>query len=185
MDFRNGTDNYFSSDLLCIIASDFCFLFILFIIMFKTILSKKKERVSFSAVSAPPQIVNSLGEFIGLCKVDQPNAIDSMEAPNGFPRSPMTVLFSEEGQALKEVFLSRMKELKESGHKDDVPVEQILEEVIPRHVQSFSSYRDWIGNRFETVSERLRLMENQSLMKKQAETLTVDNPVEVAVEPKS
>lgn len=87
------------------------------------------------------------GNVIDPSPVDQFDAQPFIMGENGFQRHPMSVITKMEESDLRTMLLDRLQEMSQTkGFDPDTPVHDILEQIIPRYVQTAASLRDYVGS---------------------------------------
>lgn len=90
--------------------------------------------------------VDNNGNVINPSIVDQFDAQPFMMGENGFHRHPMSIIVKEEESDLRNMLLERLQEQSlQKGFDDSVPVSDIVQQIIPRRVQTAASLRDFVG----------------------------------------
>lgn len=81
-----------------------------------------------------------------LSVVDQFDAQPFMRGENGFNRNIISQIMAAESMDLKQMLLQKLGDLsKAPGFDPSTPVQDVLDSVVPRNVQTSSSMRDWLS----------------------------------------
>lgn len=86
---------------------------------------------------------DQFGRPVGSCIVDQTGAQVFMTGPNGFRRSDIGILMEAQSYEVQQQILSRLVDLSSGRDTSDMSNEELIDEVIPRHLLSLPDLRDW------------------------------------------
>lgn len=89
-----------------------------------------------------------------LSVVDQFDAQPFMRGENGFNRNIISQIMAAESMELKQMLLSKLGDLsKANGFDPDTPARDILDQVIPKNVQTASAMRDWLSANDKSIGK--------------------------------